>query len=60
MKYKIEKNVTEFNIEFATNGYILRYNGRDKGDDYLNETLLIGDLQALYREIERLDLMPRE
>jgi hypothetical protein len=60
MKYKVTKCVDDFNVEFASNGYIVRYSGRDDEDEYQNDTVLIGDLQALYQHIEKLESMPRE
>mgnify|MGYP000235845213 CR=1 FL=1 len=57
MKYKVTGKVRDFNVEFASNGYIVRYNGENDDGEYQDDTVLIGDLQALMQHIEKLDLM---
>ena len=52
--YKVTKGVDTVEIEIANNGYIMRYSGRDAGDEWVADKIVMPDLRTVMTELERL------
>jgi len=54
MMYKVTKEVSDFNVELANNGVIIRYSGRDDEGNWTEDKIVMPDLSTLFKEIERI------
>ena len=50
---RITKEVTGVNIEFAENGFVMDYSGRDDNGDYKSVKLVVVDFEALKTELQK-------
>jgi hypothetical protein len=44
---KVTKEVSEMTIEFADNGFVVRYSGRDDDDDWSDTKIIVNDIDTL-------------
>lgn len=51
-KLPVVKEVTDFNVEFADNGFVLNYSGQDENDDWTTSKMVIFDLDSLLSAIK--------
>jgi hypothetical protein len=50
-KAKIIKEVNDFNVEIADNGFVLNYSGRTDEDDWINSKVVITSVDDLVKTI---------
>jgi hypothetical protein len=53
-KKEVVKDVSEFTVEMADNGFIVRYNGRDMDDDWADAKRIVPDMNGLIGVIQKL------
>ena len=53
-KKEVVKDVSEFNVEMADNGFIVRYNGRDMDGDWAYAKRIVPDMNGLMGVIQKL------
>jgi hypothetical protein len=51
-KLPVVKEVGDFNVEFADNGFVLNYSGQDENDDWSTSKLVLFDLDSLVTAIK--------
>lgn len=51
---KVTKGVSDFTVEFADNGFVLRYSGRDNEDNWADCKMIVPSLTELIKEIEKV------
>lgn len=52
--YKVTKDVNDFSVAMANNGFVLEYSGRNDDDDWTQDKIVMPDLKQLISEIQRL------
>lgn len=50
-KAKITKEVSDFNVEIADNGFVLNYSGKTEDDDWVNSKVVITSVDDLVKTI---------
>ncbi len=50
-KSKIIKEVSDFNVEIADNGFVLNYSGKTEDDDWVNSKVVITSVVDLVKTI---------
>lgn len=53
-KQKVIREVESINIDFADNGYIVTYSGRDAEDMWTDAKVVISNLQEVFALIEKV------
>ena len=53
-KKEVVKGVSEFNVEMADNGFIVRYSGQDMDDDWAGAKRIVADMNGLMGVIQKL------
>jgi hypothetical protein len=48
---KIIKEVSDFNVEIADNGFVLNYSGKTEDDDWVNSKVVITSVDDLVKTI---------
>jgi hypothetical protein len=48
---KIIKEVSDFNVEIADNGFVLTYSGKTEDDDWVNSKVVITSVDDLVKTI---------
>jgi hypothetical protein len=56
-KKPVIKEVSDFNVEIADNGFVLNYSGRDADDDWANVKVVLTSAEQLADEINKIILM---
>ena len=58
-KAKIIKEVSDFNVEIADNGFVLNYSGKTEDDDWVNTKVVITSVDDLVKAITDIVSMPK-
>lgn len=58
-KAKIIKEVSDFNVEIADNGFVLNYSGKTEDDDWVNSKVVITSVDDLVKTITDIVSMPK-
>ncbi len=53
-KQNVTKEVESVNVEFADNGYIVTYSGRDEEDNWTDAKVILQNLQEVFALIEKV------
>lgn len=56
-KKPVIKEVTDFNVEIADNGFVLNYSGRDEESDWATVKVVLTSVEQLIDEINKVVLM---
>ena len=56
----LAKRNKEFTVEEISNGFLVKYSGRDTHDDWASETLYVHDVDAVENFIEKWVAIPKE
>lgn len=57
--YNVTKEVSDFSVSLANNGFVLEYSGRNEEDDWTQDKIVMPDMNHLIKEIERIVGMKR-
>jgi hypothetical protein len=57
-KKEIIKDVSDFNVEIADNGYVLNYSGNNSEGDWKNTKIVVTTIDELISEIKRIVALP--
>ena len=49
---RITKEVNSVNIEFAENGFVMDYSGRDEDGEYTNTKQIFNDIKGLFAHLD--------
>lgn len=50
----VTKEVKSVNIDFADNGFILTYSGRDDQDNWTDAKLILHSFEEVFKQVERV------
>ena len=53
-RQNVTKEVESVNVEFADNGYIVTYSGRDEEDNWTDAKVILQNLQEVFALIEKV------
>lgn len=54
MDYKVKKDVSEFRVELANNGFVIEYSGRNANDDWAADKIVVPNIERLFDEVNRI------
>ena len=58
--HRVTKEVSNFEVELANNGFVLTYSGHNDKGDWVNDKIVVPNIQSLVAEIERLVGLPKD
>lgn len=54
MDYKVKKDVSEFRVELANNGFVIEYSGRNANDDWAADKIVVPNIERLFDEVNHI------
>ena len=54
MEYKVTKDVSEFRVELANNGFVIEYSGRNENDGWAADKIVVPNIKSLFDEVNRI------
>jgi hypothetical protein len=60
MNLKVTKNVKSFSVDIASNGFIMEYTGDNESGDWVEDKIVMPDMNTLVQHIKRVTELPRD
>jgi hypothetical protein len=60
MKLKVTKNVKSFSVDIASNGFIMEYTGDNESDNWVEDKIVMPDMNTLVQHIKRVTELPQD